>query len=379
MTGAATYDRSILAHLSSLGVDVHALLPEGSTWNELDGNGRGPTIHQVKIPLRPPLAFHAARPLAIPWAVRRLHHRYGFDLLRVHSFFSSCLDAWWAASAFRVSLPLVVHFHHLDHNSWRNVLVRRVMHQSAAVIAFSHAAKKQAVEHLGVKASKIRVVYHGVDRAFRPATPSPVLLKQIGWRPGERILLYLGGLEPRKNPLFLLDVAAGLLSVGRRVRLVLCGAGPLLETLREKISGSELERSVSITGAVPEAQKADYYNLADVFLFPSELEGFGLVLAEAMSCGKPVVAFDNSSISEVVAKDDTGFLIPTGDKTGFIRKTMEMLDNELLRARMGIHAQARVDQLFRWEGAALQTLDVYQQVLSHQPSRNILYHARPAS
>ncbi len=370
MTGAATYDRSILEHLSLLGVDVHAILPEGSQWIESNGAARCPTIHRIGIPIQPPSAFHAARIIALPRVVRGLHKRYTFDLLRVHSFFSSCLDALWITFASKPSIPMVVHFHHLDDSPWRNALVRRVMRQSEAVIAFSYAAKEQAVQHLGVHSSKIHVVYHGVERTFRPAPVNLELLRQVGWVPGERILLFLGSLEPRKNPLFLLDVAAELLALGQKVRLVLCGAGPLQEALRRRISALGLEPHVFLAGPVPEPLKADYYNLADVFTFPSDLEGFGLVLAEAMSCGTPVVAFNTSAISEVVEDGETGFLIQPGDKREFVRKTILLLDNEALRTRMGSRARDRVDRLFRWERAAQQTLAVYQQIVSLRCSRN---------
>jgi glycosyltransferase involved in cell wall biosynthesis len=200
----------------------------------------------------------------------------------------------------------------------------------------------------------------------------------VGWNPGERILLYLGSLEPRKNPLFLLELVAGLLSAGRKVRLVLCGIGPLLEQLRQRIFSMGLQQQVFLVGSVPETIKVDYYNLADVFVFPSEMEGFGLVLAEAMSCGKPVVAFDNSSISEVVEDGETGFLIEPGNRTEFLAKTMLLLDNENLRAQMGSQACNRVDRLFRWEAAARRTLDVYQEVVSRQPSETFLHQVQRA-
>ncbi len=376
MTGAATYDRSILEHLSLLGVDVHAILPEGRKWIESNGNGGGVTIHRVKIPMQPAFAFHAARIIALPRVVRTLHTRYQFDLLRVHAFFSSCLDAWWTTSAHRLSIPVVVHLFHLDNSPWRNALVRRVMRRAKAVIASSQASKEQAVQHLGVEASKIHVVYLGVGRELRPSPPKRELLEAIGWKDGERILLYLGSLESRKNPLFLLDVLADLLSRGQMVRLVLCGAGPLAETLRREIQRRGLESHACLAGRVPERLKADYYNFADVFLFPSALEGFGLSLAEAMSCGKPVVAFDNSSISEVVERGRTGFLVESGDRSEFVRKTALLLENDSLRAEMGCRARERVERLFRWERAAQQTLDVYRQALALPGCQTVLDPAR---
>ncbi|MGB0036225.1 MAG: glycosyltransferase family 4 protein [Candidatus Acidiferrales bacterium] len=372
MTGAATYDRSILEHLALLGVEVHAILPKGSQWIESNGAARRPVIHRIGIPLQPPFAFHAVRILALPRVVRALHERYTFNCLRVHSFFSSCLEALWITADSRLSLPMVVHFHHLDNSPWRNVLVRQVMRRAKAVIAFSHAAKEQAVQHLGVQASKIHVVYHGVGRELQPAPPKKELLESIGWKHGERILLYLGSLESRKNPLFLLDVLADLLSQRQTVRLVLCGAGPLAETLRREIQRRGLESHACLTGPVPERLKADYYNLADVFLFPSGLEGFGLSLAEAMSCGKPVVAFDNSSISEVVERGQTGFLVESGDRNEFVRSTTLLLENDSLHAEMGCRARERVERLFRWDRAAQQTLDVYTQALASPGFKTVL-------
>ncbi len=376
MTGAATYDRNILGHLALLGVEVHALLPDRSRWTGPDGVHPGLTLHRLTVPMQPPFAFHAARLATLPSAIRALNKDYAFDLLRVHSFFSSCLEAWCTTTILQVPIPMVVHFHHLDHSSWRNALVRRVMRRSEAVIAFSRAAKEQAVQHLGVEASKIHVVYHGVGRELHPAPPKRELLEAIGWKHGERILLYLGSLESRKNPLFLLDVLADLLSRGQMVRLVLCGAGPLAETLRREIQRRGLESHACLAGPVPERLKADYYNLADVFLFPSGLEGFGLSLAEAMSCGKPVVAFDNSSISEVVERGQTGFLVESGDRSEFVRNTALLLENDSLRAEMGCRARERVERLFRWERAAQQTLDVYRQALGSPGSKTVLEPAR---
>jgi glycosyltransferase involved in cell wall biosynthesis len=372
MTGAATYDHSILEHLSHLGVEVHAILPEGRKWIESNQNSGGPSIHRVKMPLQPSFAFHAARALALPRVVRTLHKNYTFDLLRVHSFFSSCLDALWITSATKLSIPMVVHFHHLGNSAWRNVLVRKMMRLAKAVIAFSHAAKEQAARHLGVDASKIHVVYHGVGREFQPSLPKRELLESVGWKQGEQILLYLGSLESRKNPLFLLDVLADLVSQGQKARLVLCGAGPLAETLRLEIRRRSLEPHAFLAGPVPERLKADYYNLAHVFLFPSVLEGFGLSLAEAMSCGKPVVAFDNSSISEVVENGQTGFLVESGDRSEFFRSTALLLESASLRAEMGCRAQERVERMFRWERAARQTLDVYRQALASPGCKTVL-------
>jgi len=120
---------------------------------------------------------------------------------------------------------------------------------------------------------------------------------------------------------------------------------------------------VILTGAVSEHLLLDYYNLADVFVFPSVLEGFGLVMGEAMSCGKPVVAFNNSAIPEVVENGRSGFLVSPGDKTEFVKKVLLLLNNKKLRIEIGIRAKERVEHFFRWERAASETFKIYQQII----------------
>ena len=83
-------------------------------------------------------------------------------------------------------------------------------------------------------------------------------------------------------------------------RLLIAGGGPLLSDLRRRAGELGLGERVAFTGYVPEAEKADHFNLADVFVFPSALEGFGLAVGEAMSSGLPVVASDRGSIPELL-------------------------------------------------------------------------------
>ncbi len=369
MTGAAADDRNILEHLALLGVKVDVILPEGRSLVELDGHGRCLTIHKVRIPPQPSLARDVARISSVLRTVLALYREYRFDLLRVHSFFSSCLETLCLKTICHLPVPVVVHFYHLDSNPWRNFVVRTTMRHCNAVIAISQASKKDLVKHLGIAPSKIHVVYLGIERIFRPAPPSMQLLRQLGCNPEERILLFLGTLEPRKNPLFLLDLLKDLLHAKRKVKLIIGGTGPLLETIRRKISQLGLETHVVLTGMIPEDAKPAYYNLADIFLFPSALEGFGLVAGEAMSSGKPVVAFNTSAIPEVVADRVTGFLVEPGDRDEFVRKTLLLLDNRELRLQMGAQAADRVDRLFRWERAAKETLGIYGQIIERFRSR----------
>jgi len=361
VTGSVSVDRNILKELAYLGVKCDIVLPEG---NILDKNYvEGWTIHTVKMPRYPFMFRNAARLVQFPRTIYSIYKHHGFDLLRVHSFFSSNLETLFTKIRYRISAPIVVHFHHLDENPLRRFIAKTTMHFCDAIITCSQAAKQDVVKNLSISPEKVYVVYHGIERRFRPKPINIKLLRQLGCSPEEQILLFVGNLEPRKNPLFLLDVLIDLLFVKKKVKLILCGTGPLFSAIQQRIQRLRLSNYVILTGAVSEHLLLDYYNLADVFVFPSVLEGFGLVMGEAMSCGKPVVAFNNSAIPEVVENGRSGFLVSPGDKTEFVKKVLLLLNNKKLRIEIGIRAKERVEHFFRWERAASETFKIYQQII----------------
>jgi len=115
---------------------------------------------------------------------------------------------------------------------------------------------------------------------------------------------------------------------------------------------------------VPEEEKVDLYNLADIFVLPSLLEGFGMVAAEAMACGKPVVASNASSLPEVVEDGKTGLLANPACVDDFTDQVLRLLRDESLRKRLGGAGRERVLRNFSWDVAARKTLEVYQRVFT---------------
>jgi phosphatidylinositol alpha-1,6-mannosyltransferase len=147
-------------------------------------------------------------------------------------------------------------------------------------------------------------------------------------------------------------------------RLVIAGGGPLLATLRGLADAKGLRGSVRFTGYVPEAKKTDYFNLADVFVFPSAMEGFGLAVAEAMASGAPVVASDRGSIPELLVDGEGGFVCDPAQPDLFVERLHRLLADAPLRAKLGAANAERVDRAFRWERCVTATRRVYEDVLA---------------
>ena len=355
--GGEAYEREILRGLAARGMvfDIllarHKRVPEGvANWN----------IHRLPIGrgLRWPVAA-----LLLPRFIKRVYDAIPFDLLRVHSLRHVGPAALIARRRYGLDVPIVAHHHHLDPSPLNRLIEGPVMRGVERVLVGSEFARRQAAGELGVSAEKFSVVPYGVDPRFEPR-PKPDALSRQLHLDGKVVVLFLGGLERRKNLFFLLDVWREVTRERPDARLVLAGSGPLSSRLRRYAKRLGLDGQVIFAGHVPEGEKVDYYALADLLLFPSTLEGFGLTVAEAMSCGRPVVVSDRGSLPELVVDGEGGFLCDPADRQAFIRNTLLLLSDPMLRRKFGVANRARVDRLFRWDRCAAATAQVYEEVLA---------------
>ena len=355
-SGGETYERELLRHLGAMGHAVEILLARHKRYPDGVPNW---TVHRLPIGrgLRWPVAA-----VLLPPFIRRLYARPGFDLLRAHSLRYIGPAALIARRRYGLDVPIVAHHHHLD-GGWLNPLVEgRVMRAVERVVVGSEFATRQAAAELGVAREQFSVVPYGVDRRFRRAPKPAALLAEHGLD-AKVVALFLGGLKERKNLFFLLDLWREVVRAREDVSLVVAGSGPLLAPLKRHTVKLGLERRVVFVGYVPESAKVDYYNLADLLLFPSALEGFGLTVAEAMSCELPVVVSDRGSLPELVVNGEGGFLVDPSDREAFVRKALLLCADPMLRKKLGAANGERVERSYRWDHCAGATARVYEEVL----------------
>jgi glycosyltransferase involved in cell wall biosynthesis len=301
--------------------------------------------------------------LLLPPFIRRVYRQRRFDLLRAHSLRFIGPAALIARRRYRLDVPVVAHHHHLDAH-WLNPLIeRRVIEASDHVVVGSEFSRRQLAADLGVRTEHVSVIPYGIDARFRRGPRAADLVARFALQ-GRPVALFFGGLKERKNPFLLLDIWRRVVAGQPEARLLVAGGGGMLGAVRDRVRQLGLDGSVILTGYVPEARKVDYYNLADVFVFPSALEGFGLALGEAMSCGLPVVASDRGSIPELVVDGEGGFLCDPARPETFALRLSGLLADGKLRDTFGRANEARVEQLFRWDRCARRTLDVYEEVLA---------------
>lgn len=203
------------------------------------------------------------------------------------------------------------------------------------------------------------VMYNGVDvHQFRPRPPDSVVRAQFGAGLDEVLLVFAGRLVGWKGIAIALRALADLTLKGAPVRLVIIGDGPQLSELKRMADQLAIAQKVTFHDAVPHADLPVLYAAADIGIFPSIAdEAFGITIAEAMSCGKPVIASYIGGIPEVVGNEGScGLLVSPGDVKALAESIRILVDNAELRRSMGNAARSRIMHLYTWELAAKRLL-----------------------
>ncbi|HEY7351019.1 MAG TPA: glycosyltransferase family 1 protein [Ktedonobacterales bacterium] len=251
--------------------------------------------------------------------------------------------------------------------AYQHWFTRRSARRAALIIAISEHTRRDMIELLKVPEERIRVIYPMLEERFSlPCSAEAVQALRQRRRLPEHLILFLATLEPRKNVSRLLD-AFRLLKRETNLphTLVLAGAkGWSVQTLEQQIYSLGIQNDVRFVGYVPEAEKTLWYHAADLFVYPSLYEGFGLPVAEAMACGVPVVTSNASSLPEVVGDDGAfgaraALTIEPTDTESLARAMQQGLRDNALRQQFRARGLARV-QRFAPSLIVQQIIQAYQ-------------------
>lgn len=232
------------------------------------------------------------------------------------------------------------------------------------VITDSEFVKREIVAHFGLDSKRVRAIALGVDPIFTPREPDATRapLERLGLRHGG-YFLSVGTLEPRKNLRRVFDAYAGLPgSVRSEFPLVLAGmAGWHGKETQARIADLVAAGEIRSLGYLPRADLAAVTAGARALVYPSLYEGFGLPPLEAMACGVPVIASNQSSVPEVVG--DAGVLVDPADTAQIQAAIERMATDANWHAELAARGLAR-SGAFSWPRCADQTLQAYQDVLA---------------
>ncbi len=229
-----------------------------------------------------------------------------------------------------------------------------------AIIVVSECTKNDILRFTRVSENKIHIIPAG-QRGFAPVNraAAQTTLERFGLKPG--YILTVSSFEPRRNLERLLKAYASLRTDGEQRPLVMVGRPRFAKSpLSKLVDELELQSHVIFPGYVSSDELPVFYSAADLFVFPSLYEGFGLPPLEAMACGTPVVASNNSSLPEVIA--DSGVLVDPYSIDALADGMRRVLADVSLRTNLRERGLQRAS-ILTWENTARQTAKLYLSLL----------------
>jgi len=214
------------------------------------------------------------------------------------------------------------------------------------------------LERRGIDRSKMRVFWRGVDtEMFRPDwTSKAAVLERLGVRDGVT-LLYVGRISKDKNLDFLADVYRRVTERRPHVNLVIAGTGPYMEGLRSGLADCA---RVVFTGRLAQPDLPALYSAADLLVFPSITDTFGMTVLEAQACGLPALVSDKGGPQEIIQDGETGFVIPANRLRLWVDRVEDLIDLQMASPdvywAMRNAARQMVLRDYNWDSALIHSL-----------------------
>lgn len=247
-------------------------------------------------------------------------------------------------------------------NLYRRWNVPRIAKKAQTIITVSDYERQRIIEGLHIPENRVKTVYNACGSHFTPEKNEAELLafKQKMNLP-DRFVLFLGNTDPKKNLPNVMR-ALGLLHAKGQLDFTLVmpdfGKDHLLAMLKAQ-NNEHLINHIMLTGYIPNKELPNLYRLAQMFLYPSLRESFGIPILEAMACGIPVITSNTSAMPEVAGEG--ALLIDPTQPDDIAATILNVLQNESLRNQTiayGINRAA----MFSWQKTAQQVLDIYEAV-----------------
>ncbi len=305
-----------------------------------------------------------------------------YDIIHSHYWMSgiaaaSLSDGW-------AGLPIVHMFHTLGEmknriaradeereGAYRIEGEKQVLRRVDRVIVATIAELTQLRFLYKADAKKLVVIPPGVDVSHFYPIPADEARSYIGLKPEDRMILFVGRIEPLKGVDTLLEAMSCLqMKESRPVHLAIIGGDPAaspemmnaeMARLKNLCEVLGLDQSVVFLGVRDQDKLPYYYSAAEVVVMPSHYESFGMVALEAMACGAPVIASEVGGLAYLVRDGETGFTIPAEEPETLCEKLSWLLNDDELHAKMSAQAAAYA-QDYAWEKIAKQIVDVYEEL-----------------
>lgn len=292
-----------------------------------------------------------------------------FDIIHAHDWLVG-----FAAKALKhaYKLPLVATIHATEYGrncGLHNELQRYISDiewmlafEAWKVICCSMYMKGELQYVFQIPEDKLRIIPNGVEPLeFKSSVDVEEFKKNYAaWN--ERVVFFVGRHVREKGVGVLIEAIPKVLSAYPEVKFIIAGRGPESENYKRRAAELGVADRIYFTGFVDDATRNGLYRIADLAVFPSLYEPFGIVALEGMAARTPVIVSDVGGLGEVVTPE-IGIKVPPGDADMLAQRILESLRNPEWRRALSERAYSHVTKVYTWERIAKQTSDVYKEVL----------------
>lgn len=302
-----------------------------------------------------------------------------FDVVHLHYPFFGVAEVVWLLKIVRgKSLKLVMTYHmdvigegllHFVFSAHRNLLMRSIVNSANMVIGTS----RDYLEHSDINylvssnPEKIAVIPPAIDvHHFTPVDGYAVGQRHSIDKKNERVILFVGGMDHAHyfKGLEVLLASVSIIKNKLPLKVILIGSGSLQSKYKEQVAKLGIADNVIFAGSVPYNDLPEYYSFADLFVLPSidKSEAFGIVSAEALSCGTPILVSDLPGV-RTVADDGVGKTFVVGDSDALALRLVEMLSNTEMLREMGMQGRKKALAEYAEEVVLEKLIEVYKNII----------------
>ena len=293
-----------------------------------------------------------------------------FDVIHAHD--------WLVANAAKVlkhayDIPLVSTIHatesgrnsgiHDDTQRYITDTEWMLTYESTEVIVNSNFMKGHIQGLFGLPFEKINVIPNGINLTNFNGIERDYEFRRQYASDNEKIILYMGRLVYEKGIQHLISAMPKILNGYNDAKLIIAGKGGMTDELKAQAEALGISNKVYFTGYLNAKQVQKMYKCADVAVFPSTYEPFGIVALEAMLAGVPTVVSDVGGLDEIVEHGVTGMKSYAGNSNSIADSILALLYDHQLAAKVSKNAKAKVKELYNWNKIAQDTHFTYQKAI----------------
>jgi len=371
--GLSTHVNHLSHALAKLGHEVHVVTCEEGTApvKELNNNVY---VHRVS-------PYNISTDDFVKWVMHlnfamveegyRIVQQYGkMDLIHAHDWLTT-----YAAKTLKwsLSIPIVSTIHATE--AGRNGGIRTEMQryisnteclladESSKLITCSNYMKNQVMESLRAKEERTVVIANGVSEIDSAIEFDKISFKRNYAQDYEKIVLFVGRHVYEKGLHLLIEAAPRIVDEYRDAKFVITGHGPITEDLKERVNHTIIKDKILFTGYIDDETRDKLYRIADVAVFPSLYEPFGIVSLEAMAAGCPVVVSDTGGLREIIDHGHNGLKMLNGSSNSLKDNVVEILKNQGLCDYIKENALKDVKEIYSWSKIGELTVNLYKDLI----------------